>query len=126
MSNVQTPASLKLRRTTYDNIGKDLSPQENAFGCAETVCTLLALAFNDTWKTLSTKLMYEHFLISPYYSKESNSLAGDIVISPTGYGNGKISNGHVGIVLNDELIASNNSYNSKLEVNYNLKSWKAR
>lgn len=126
MANIQTPQSKHLCDVAYANLGKDLSPTQDAFGCAETACTLLTLAFGDTYKTLSTKEMYDHFLVDTYYARVLVPLAGDIILSPTGYGNGNIANGHVGVVGNNDAILSNNSYDSKLEINYNLKSWKAR
>lgn len=126
MDNQQTEKSKRLYEVTMSNIGKDLSPIEDKFACAETVYTLLHLAFGDTYKTRSTREAYDHMMISPYYARVQSPLPGDIVISATGYGNGNISNGHMGIVLDDGKIASNNSYNSKLEINYNLESWKQR
>ncbi len=126
MDNTQTEKSKKLYEVTKAHVGQDLSPTQDKFGCAETVYTLLRLAFGDTWKTLSTKHSFEHMVESPYYAKVLSPLAGDIIVSPTGYGNGNISNGHMGIVLESGLIASNNSENSRLEINYNLASWKQR
>lgn len=126
MQNLQTPQSETLANVTRENIGKDLSPTQDAFGCAETVCTLTHLAFSDTWKTLSTKELYDHLFISPAYAKVTVPLAGDIIVSPTGLGNGRIANGHTGVVQEGGLIASNDSYTSKLELNYNLESWAQR
>lgn len=127
MENIQTPQGRKLLEVTMNNLGKDISPSQNQFGCAESVCTLLHLAFGDTWKTLSTREMYDHFMISPYYIKVTEPLPGDIILSPTGYGTtGNIEHGHVGCVVDKELIASNDSYTSKLSLSYNLKSWKER
>lgn len=129
MENIQTPAGRHLLDVTKENIGKDLSPSQNEFGCQETVCTLLHLAFKDTYKTLSTKVFYDHVLVSNAYVRipdVRNALAGDIILSPTGYGNGNISNGHIGIVLENGMIASNDSFTSKLSINYNLKSWSER
>lgn len=126
MNNTQTPQSKHLCDVAYQNLGKDLSPTQNAFGCAETISTLLKLAFGDAYATLSTATFYTHFMGSNSYEKVENPLPGDIVVSPTGYGNGNMANGHIGVVGNTGQILSNNSYDSKLEINYDLVSWRAR
>jgi len=126
-SNIQTAQSIKLQQITLANLGKDLSPTQNELGCVETVCTLLNLTFNnDNLKFLSTAVFYNYLIQSPKFVSVLIPLGGDIVISPTGFGNGKMSNGHTGIVLDKGMIASNNSFNSKLEVNYNVGAWRVK
>lgn len=127
MDNFPTIESAKLCEVTLANIGKDLSPTQNELGCAETVNTLCTLAYGEpAGGNLATGAMYQALLVSDKWIRVTTPLPGDIVISPTGYGNGNMSHGHVGIVITDYKIASNNSYNSLLEVNYTLSSWKGR
>lgn len=127
LSNVQTPHSLRLLAVTKANLGKDLSPREDEFGCAETVNTLCMKAFLEpAGGDLSTRKMYIELLANSKWVRVYVPLPGDIILSPTTYGNGKMANGHVGIVIENGMIASNNSYNSLLEVNYNLRSWRER
>src|SRR3954462_12894985 len=52
--------------------------------------------------------------------------SGDIVISPTGYGNGSMPNGHVGIIGDNGQIMSNNSATGLWDIHFTLASWKAR
>jgi hypothetical protein len=70
----------------------------------------------------STKLMYEILEKSDRFIPVEYSLPGDIVISPTGYGNGNLPNGHVGIV-GKYGIMSNNSETGFWELNYTLVGW---
>ena len=123
--NRQTPQSITLLRVTRENIGKDISPREDEYGCAETVNTLCVKAFGEpAGGDLSTLRMYGALRQSNKWVQVSRPLPGDIIISPTGLGNGKMKNGHVGIVVEDSLIASNNSIDSLLAVNYTLAAWR--
>jgi hypothetical protein len=58
------------------------------------------------------------------FEEVKEPLEGDILISPTSYGNGKISSGHIGIVGKSNIIMSNNSNNGKFEENYTMTTWK--
>lgn len=127
VTNITNSPSYKLYLAAKDNVGKDLSPTQNEYGCAETVNTLCTIAYGEpAGGGVSTASMYESLLSSYKWQKTSWPTAGCIIISPTGYGNGKISNGHVGVLGLSGRIYSNNSYNSLLEENYNLPAWKAR
>lgn len=113
-------------------LGTDASPNDVApdeYGCAETVWDVLSMAFpfNVGFAfTVSTNQMYKRLSNSPLYIRVDQPLEGDIVISPTGYGNGKLPNGHVGIKGEDNKIMSNNSSNGMFEENYTMAGWKAR
>lgn len=120
----ETPSE-KLYETAKENLGKDLSPTQNELGCAETVSTLLNLAFNDKinfvgtynlWQWLKTN---EKFVEVPQYEK------GAIIICPTGTQSDKspIRYGHCG-VCGINYIMSNNSFTSKLDTSFNYQSWK--
>lgn len=113
-------------------LGTDASPNDVApdeYGCAETVYDVLQRAFplNVGFPfTVSTYTLYNAIRASKQYIKVDQPLEGDIVISPTGYGNGNLPNGHVGIKGEKDLIMSNNSNTGKFEENYTLDGWKLR
>ena len=126
-----------LYKTTLKYIGRDASPADLAdddVGCADTVSSLLREAFGSQMGIpymVSTYLMYKALLSSGSYAKSNRPSRGCIVISPSGYGNGNLSNGHVGIV-GDEIrpgvweIISNNSPTGTLEKNYDTDRWRSR
>lgn len=111
-------------------LGKDATPNDlvpDELACAETVNAIHKYAF---WFEIgggaSTYQMYKALLSHKDFIKVDQPMAGDIVISPTGYGNGKLSNGHVGIVGANDTIMSNSSKTGTFESNYTLVSWKKR
>jgi len=120
-------------------IGTDASPNDVApdeVGCAETVSDILIYAFGTKVGisfTLSTNTLYKELLASKAFIQVDQPLEGDIIISPTGYGNGNLSNGHTGIVgqidntnRDNSIIMSNDSATGKFLENYTLGKWKAR
>ena len=60
----------------------------------------------------------------------SDILAGGIIISPTGSGDGRARHGHVGLLGegsgDDRLVYSNSSANKRWEQNWTVGSWRAR
>lgn len=101
------------------------APKE--FGCAEATNRIFRECFgNDIGGDVSTTRMYQALLNSPRFVKVDKPQAGDIVISPTGYGSGALSNGHVGIVGEKDEIMSNTSASGKWESNYTISSWNKR
>lgn len=123
---------LMLFATAIRYLGTDASPNDVApdeLACAETVYDILAKAFplNVGFPFLvSTSKLYDALRTSPKYMKMDQPLEGDIVISPTGYGNGNLSNGHVGIKGEGDRIMSNSSDSGKFEENYSMEGWKMR
>lgn len=113
-------------------IGKDASPDDAApdeYGCADTVCSILEAAFpGDVGfpHLVSTTQLYRSLQGSDKYALVLSSLEGDIVISPTGYGNGSLANGHVGIRGSDDVIMSNSSATGTFEPNYSMEGWRNR
>lgn len=113
-------------------LGTDASPNDVApdeLGCAETVYDILAKAFPLKVGfpfTVSTNLLYKGLEESVLYTRIDSPLEGDIVISPTGYGTGGLSNGHVGIKGELDKIMSNSSASGTFEENYTMDTWKAR
>lgn len=111
-------------------LGIDASPNDIApdeYGCAETVNAIYFKAFGDyIGGNISTYRMYEALTKSPFFIRVDQPDRGDIIISPTGYGNGNLTNGHVGIMASSTDIMSNDSYTGKFEKNFTLKSWRDR
>ena len=125
-NNQPTVESLKLYQTAKNALGQALSPKYTHYGCAEAVNNVSLRAFGEpVCDSPSTMVMYQTLLEHPKYVQVYNPVYGDIIISPTGYGNGKISNGHVGI-LGKYGIMSNSSVSLKWELGYNMASWKQR
>jgi hypothetical protein len=71
----------------------------------------------------STYLMYGELNKSEKFVRIKELKAGCIVISPTGYGNGKIAHGHVSIAIDNHILASNDSKTGIWSPNYTLTSW---
>lgn len=123
---------LLLFATAVKSLGTDASPNDVApdeLGCAETVYDILGQAFPldvGFSFTVSTTTLYKALNASQLYIKVDSPLEGDIVISPTGYGNGNLSSGHVGIKGELDKIMSNSSSSGKFEENYMMSGWKAR
>ena len=111
-----------------NSLGEDVSPIYNELGCVETINTIVQRATgSQVGGGASSYNMYNVLMQSPTKWKQVKyPQAGDIVISPTGYGNGNLSNGHVGIVGINSKIMSNNSSNSLLEENYTITKWANR
>jgi len=95
---------LILFATAVKALGTDASPNDVApdeYACAETVWDILAMAFplNVGFPfTVSTNQLYKFLKNCSQYIQVDNPLEGDIIISPTGYGNGVLPNGHTGII----------------------------
>lgn len=120
----------KLYYTALSCLGTDASPNDVApdeYGCAETVNEIHKKCFGfPIGGELSTYKMYAVLKSSPLFIKVDSPLEGDIIISPTGYGNGDLSNGHVGIMSIKGDIMSNSSKTGRFEQNYNLLTWNDR
>lgn len=119
-----------LHTTAIGCLGIDASPNDVApdeYGCAETVNAIYEKAFGrQIGGTVSTYSMYEALQYSPEFIRVDIPLPGDIVISPTGHGNGNLSNGHVGIVFSSDQIMSNSSETGTFEKNYTVREWRER
>lgn len=111
------------------HIGTDASPRDNAddsVACVETVTTLLKQVYPSVPIMLGTYTFFE-WLSDPKngFVRVNEAIPECIVLSPTGTGN-KGTVGHVGIVMSDLTIASNDSRTGKFLKNYDLPSWKRR
>ena len=102
----------------------DISEKENELGCAEAVNFLFKRALGEeVGGGISTYKMYLSLKGNDKFKQVSEPKEGDIIISPTGYGNGKLKNGHVGIVGKQATILSSSSATGRFEENYTLDSW---
>lgn len=123
-----------LYQTATSFLGVDASPDDLApdeYGCAETVDNIVCKALgafigNGNSPTLSTSHLYIELLFNGNFAASDVPSQGGIIISPTGYGNGALAHGHVGIIGTGQLVMSNSSFNGKFEVNYTIDSWRAR
>jgi hypothetical protein len=124
----------KLYDTAYEAIGKDVSPQDLApdeYACCESMSKILQKAFPELniGTILSTRDLYWYFINSASFQAVSDPLYGDIVLSVTGAGNGRISNGHVGVYGKNasydgsNWIMSNDSRTGEWTPNFTLKNW---
>lgn len=120
----------KFYDTALSYLGRDVTPDDavsDRFACAITINALHKKAFGfSIGGGASTYLLYRALLNSEYFEKIDQPEVGCVVISPSGYGNGRLSNGHAGIVCEDEYIMSNNSSNGLLNKNYTIESWRTR
>lgn len=131
---VKTKSEL-LYETALTFLGQDASPKDYAddeYGCQETVDTIYHACFGEyidpamNLPSLKTKETYKFLLSSKAFIQPSEPMYGDIIISPTGYGNGNLNSGHTGILGKSNIIMSNNSSNGKWEENYTITTWKTR
>lgn len=111
-----------LYKVAYSCLDIDMAPTQDALGCSESLYyvmkkagvpnlpkrAILGTAEMDAW-------------LKKNFASYANPLPGDIIMSPTGSGNGKIR-GHTGIVGNVNIM-SNNSKNSLWQDEWNLKKW---
>lgn len=110
-------------------LGMDVTPEDivpDEYDCADTVCTLLKKAGFTIGNFPLTTDLYHAFIYSSGWRSVTDPLPGDVIISPTGMGNGNLANGHVGIMAENGVVMSNNSNTGKLETKYDLTRWYER
>lgn len=114
----------KIYQKAKECLGRDMSAKFNEYGCAEACNAVFKLATGrEIGGDVSTYRMYQSLLTDKDFKQVNEPEAGDLIIAPTGYGQGS---GHVGIVGENNKIMSNNSYNSLWEENYTLFTWKIK
>lgn len=113
-------------------LGKDFTPLDtiaDEVACAEAVTTLLTKTgtFNKviagTWTLWDALNRDKHWVVT------TNPQPGDIIISPTGMSRyiGKAPfPGHVGILGENGLVYSNDSYTGLWATHYTIKTWRDR
>lgn len=119
----------KVYKIARESVGVDVSPSDTApddLACVESVCQILAKAGIETPKTLSTLTFYNWLKKSPKFKQTTEEKRGNIIISPTGKGNGSVKHGHVGIFGDNGWVLSNDSPTGLWLENYSLQSWVAR
>lgn len=105
------------------SLNKNMSP-DYVYGCAEAVNNVVTKAIGvPIGGDVSTYRMYSALQNKIRFLKTSRPHRGDIIISPTGYGSGRLSNGHVGIMLDNGQIASDNTTTGKFDNHFNLDMW---
>lgn len=123
---------LKLYVTALDALGTDVSPKDKApddLACAETAFNMIDKVVPGAIKgSLSTLELFKQMDASPKFRRVLTFRPGTIIISPTPLGiqPGILTNGHVGIVVDNEEIVSNDSATGNLLQNYTVSSWVAR
>lgn len=126
--NLPTSQGIKIYQTALSCIGIDASPNDLAsdeFGCAESVSDVIIKAGFPMPVFLSTRELYGY--LDRNWLQVLSPLAGDVIISPTGYGGSNgITNGHTGIVGFGGAVMSNSSATGTFEKNYTLDTWKYR
>lgn len=108
---------LKKHLTLNNSVDKNV-------GCAQALSYLLKEAGYPIPKggISGTYSLYE-WLVKNFH-KTDKLEPGCILISVTGTGNGKVR-GHVGVVLDDEVLASNNSSTGLLDTHWKYENWLA-
>lgn len=121
----------KVYETATALIGKDASPKDlvkDGVGCAESVSTILHGLIPTFPIVTGTWSLWDVLRARPDFMevKEGSVLEpGDIILCATGTGNGKVSNGHVGILSIGDGIMSNDSLDGIWKVNFTRESWKS-
>lgn len=124
---IQTAEQIYTVAVAY--LSKDPTPEDkipDEYACAEVVSKILEKAgYGIGYYPLTTD-MYHALLRSPDWIASEKPIAGSVIISPTGYGNGKLANGHVGICGYNQVVMSNSSASGLWDENYTVSSWKDR
>lgn len=113
-------------------LGTDASPSDLApdeLGCAESVSMVLRSVLPDFPVITGTWTLWDALRKHPRFHElpeGRDPRKGDIIISPTGEGNGTIP-GHVGIVTEGQTdVFSSNSTTGVFERNYSIRAWRTR
>lgn len=117
-----------LTKLCEESIGTDVTPDDlipDSVSCAITVSTLLNYLDPTFPKVAGTWTLWDILAHRTDYERVTVPSPETIIISPTGTGNGTMP-GHTGIILADNVIASNDSASGKFLKNYTLDTWSAR
>ena len=110
-------------------LGKDASPYNYAsqeLGCAESVCSILKHSVaRDFPLELATWLLNTLLRKDKRFKSTLALSPGNIILSPSFSGNGKIR-GHVGIIGENGTIMSADSGTGIWKENYNIQTWVTR
>jgi hypothetical protein len=124
-------AQLLMRKTFLqactEALGTDATPDDlvpDTVACAITVSTLIRKVDPSFPLIAGTWTLWDVVRHRKDWQLVSEPVPGALVLSPTGTGK-KGTVGHVGVIMEDGTIASNNSKTGKFEKNYTLASWRA-
>lgn len=109
-------------------LGNKVAKVEKELGCAEAVNNIVRSFTGDyVGGGASSYLFYKAIKKDDRFIQVSKPVAGDIVISPTGYAKyRRIKNGHLGVVSDGEKIMSNNSKTGLWDEHISMSLWKYR
>lgn len=113
-----------LYKAAYDSLGKDMAPTQDSLGCAEAMSFVMKKA---GVKGLPKNGIASTLELDSWLKKNLNTitkadvLPGDLIMSPTGKGNGSVR-GHTG-VIGKNTIMSNNSRTFKWDHHWTLSAW---
>jgi len=124
------PPSEHLYRVAVSFLNTDASPLDKAddeVGCAESVSNILQTAFGDfpIEIELATWILNKKLDTHSKFKRTLDLDCGNIIISPTGSGNGS-TRGHVGIIGKDGKIMSSESATGLWKENYSIDTWVSR
>lgn len=131
MTNKESINRITLYLEALKYLGSDASPMDEAIddlGCADSVSKIIINTFGNIIPgSVSTRILNEQLNKSKHFTRVKDFRPGDIIMSPTGSSKGgKISNGHVGIVGENEQIMSNSSSTGLWTQNFTIASWVER
>lgn len=116
---------ITLHQKALASIGIDVSPSDLApdeLGCAESVTQVIRKVIPSFPVITGTWTLWDYLRKHSAFVVTSRPKPGDVIISPTGTGNGRFP-GHVGIMSNDRIILSNDSRDGKFKKSYTLDEW---
>lgn len=118
-----------LLQLVEEHIGTDASPSDLApdeLGCAESVSTILNKYESGRFNIVTgTYSLLDSLLMCQDYKQVPVPIPGAIIISATGTSTKKGAVGHTGFVLENGVIASNDSRTGKFLKNYTVDTWNA-
>ena len=121
------PIREKILDEAKEWIGKEASINDlvaDYVACGESFCNVMSNVMNFPMIT-GTASLFEYLKEDKRFKITTELKAGNIIISPTTYGNGLIP-GHIGILLEDGKIVSNSSESGLWVQNYDVDSWTRR
>ena len=119
----------KLYTAALLQLGKDASPTDRVpddVACVESLTTILRSLWPEVPIITGTYTFWEYLKRSRLFQKIDYPEPGCIIISPTGTGNGRLRNGHTGIVGKDRIVMSNDSDSGLFMEFYTIDSWKKK
>lgn len=130
IANQMKTRSEELYLTAVSKLWTDVTPKDEVpdnVACAAGVNAVHRTAFGDEiGGGASTYWLYDALTKRRDFERVDAPQRGDVIISPSGYGNAKlVSNGHVGIVGDGDSIMSNTSADGLWKSNYTLETWRA-